>query len=85
MNVLGAKRMELASELNPQADGLALLVNQTNPNAEADVADLRAAADALGKRIVALKASTDTEIEVGFGPAIENNRLETPLQMEPTA
>jgi len=32
MNVLGAKRMELASELVPQADGIALLVNQNNPS-----------------------------------------------------
>jgi len=55
MNVLGAKRIELASELVPQADGIALLVNQNNPNAEVDAADLRAAADALGKRTVVLE------------------------------
>jgi putative ABC transport system substrate-binding protein len=72
MNVLGAKRMELASELEPRAEGLALLVNQTNPNAEVDAADLRAAADALGKRLVPLKASTDAEIEAGFRAAVEH-------------
>jgi putative ABC transport system substrate-binding protein len=71
MNVLGAKRMELVSELEPQSDGLAFLVNQTNPNAEVDAADLRAAADVLGKRIVALQASSDAEIEAGFGAAVE--------------
>ena len=66
MNVLGAKRMELATELVPQSDGLALLVNQNNPNAEVDAADLRAAADALGKRTVVLKANSDSEIEAAF-------------------
>jgi putative tryptophan/tyrosine transport system substrate-binding protein len=72
MNVLGAKRMELASELVPQADGLALLVNQNNPSAEVDAADLRAAADALGKRMVVLKASSDAEIEAAFIAASEH-------------
>ena len=47
MNLLGAKRLELVSEVVPKAVDLALLVNPKNPNAEADTADLRAAADAL--------------------------------------
>jgi putative ABC transport system substrate-binding protein len=71
MNVLGAKRMELASELVPQADGIALLVNQNNPNAEVDAADLRAAAEALGKRTVVLKASSASEVETAFMAASE--------------
>ena len=75
MNVLGAKRMELASELVPQADGIALLVNQNNPNAEVDAADLRAAADALGKRTVVLKANSDSEIEAAFIAASDRRRL----------
>ena len=66
MNVLGAKRMELASELVPQTDGLALLINHNNPNAEPDAAELRTAADALGRRMVVLKASSDPEIEAAF-------------------
>jgi putative ABC transport system substrate-binding protein len=72
MNVLGAKRMELASELEPQADALALLVNHKNPNAEVDAADLTAAADALKKRLVILSASSEAEIELGFRAAVEN-------------
>ena len=72
MNVLGAKRMELASELVPQADAIALLVNQNNPNAEVDAADLRTAADALGKRLVVLKANSDAEIEAAFIAASEH-------------
>jgi putative tryptophan/tyrosine transport system substrate-binding protein len=57
MNVLGAKRMELASEIVPTAAELALLVNQNNPNAETDTADLRAASDALDRKLLVLTAS----------------------------
>jgi putative tryptophan/tyrosine transport system substrate-binding protein len=73
MNVLGAKRLELASEVVPKAERLALLVNDKNPNAEADTADLRAAADALGRRVLVLTASSDAEIEAAFPSAIEHN------------
>ena len=40
MNVLGAKRLELVAEAVPTALVLGLLVNPTNPNAEADTLDL---------------------------------------------
>jgi putative tryptophan/tyrosine transport system substrate-binding protein len=66
MNVLGPKRMELASEIVPKAAELALLVNQNNPNAAADTADLRAASDALGRGLLVLTASSDAEIEAAF-------------------
>ena len=51
MNVLGAKRLALVSEVVPTAVVLGFLVNPTNPNAEADTRDLQAAAQALGRRL----------------------------------
>jgi len=51
MNVLRAKRLELVSEIVPAAMVLGLLVNPTNPNAEADIRDLHAAAQALGQQL----------------------------------
>jgi putative tryptophan/tyrosine transport system substrate-binding protein len=71
MNVLGAKRMELASELVPTAAELALLVNQNNPNAETDTADLRAASDALDRKLLVLTASSDAEIEAAFAASAQ--------------
>jgi putative tryptophan/tyrosine transport system substrate-binding protein len=71
MNLLGAKRLELVSEVVPKAEDLALLVNPKNPNAEADTADLRAAADALGRRLHVLTASSDAEIEAAFAAAVQ--------------
>jgi ABC-type uncharacterized transport system substrate-binding protein len=73
MNVLGAKRLELASELVPKAEALALLVNRNNPNAEADTADLRAAADVLGRRVLVLTASSDVEVEAAFAAAVQHS------------
>ena len=73
MNVLGAKRLELAGEVVPKAEALALLVNRSNPNAEADTSDLRAAADVLGRRVSVLTASSDAEIEEAFHAAAQQS------------
>ena len=83
MNVLGAKRMELASELVPEGQELALLVNYSNPNAEPDAVDLRAAADALGKRLVVLKASSETEVEAAFVAAAQRNVAALFINIDP--
>ena len=71
MNVLGAKRLELASEVVPKAEALALLVNRNNPNAETDTSDLRSAADVLGRRVLVLTASSDVEIGQ-YSPPLSN-------------
>jgi putative ABC transport system substrate-binding protein len=71
MNVLGAKRLQLASEGIPNASVLGLLVNPKNPNAEPDTKDLQTAADALGRRLHVLNASSEHEIEAAFGAAAE--------------
>jgi putative ABC transport system substrate-binding protein len=52
---------------------LALLVNPNNPNAEPDTRDLQAAAQALGRRLIVLTASTDRDIEAAFTAAVERN------------
>ena len=50
----------------PKTEAIGLLVNRSNPNAEADTSDLRVAADVLGRRVIALTASSDAEIEEAF-------------------
>jgi putative ABC transport system substrate-binding protein len=71
MNVLGTKRLELVSEAVPTAVVLGLLVNPSNPNAEADTRDLQAAAEALGRRLQVLTAAIDRELETAFAAAVE--------------
>jgi putative ABC transport system substrate-binding protein len=71
MNVLGAKRLELMSEVVANSGLLGLLVNPNNPNMEADTRDLQAAARALGRQLQVLTASTDHELETAFALAVE--------------
>jgi RNase H-fold protein (predicted Holliday junction resolvase) len=54
------------SEAVPAAVVLGLPVNPTNPNAEADTRDLQVAAQALGRRLQVLTATTDRELETAF-------------------
>jgi putative ABC transport system substrate-binding protein len=63
---LTAKRLELLSELVPQARAIALLVNPENGNAERIIADVREAALAKGLQLHVLKASGESEIDIAF-------------------
>jgi putative ABC transport system substrate-binding protein len=60
------KRLELLSELVPQAGAFVLLVNPTNENAERVVRDVRDAARAKGVQLTILKAATENEIDTAF-------------------
>ena len=71
MNVLGTKRLELVSEAVPAAVVLGLLVNPTNPNAEADTRDLQVAAQALVRPLQVLTGATERELETAFAAAVE--------------
>jgi putative ABC transport system substrate-binding protein len=63
---VGPKRLELAHELIPAATIVALLVNPTNPQADAVSKNMRAAALSLGLQLHALHGSTDVELESAF-------------------
>jgi len=60
------KRLELLSDLVPQADAFVLLVNPTNENAERVVRDGQDAARAKGVQLTILKAATESEIDTAF-------------------
>jgi putative tryptophan/tyrosine transport system substrate-binding protein len=70
-NVLFAKRLQLLHELVPTAAVLALLVNPKNPNAEPDAREAQAAADALGRQLQVLTASTDQDLETAFDAIVQ--------------
>jgi putative tryptophan/tyrosine transport system substrate-binding protein len=63
---LTPKRLELLSELVPQAKVIALLVNPNNPNAERIVGDVREAAREKGLQLHVLKAGSESEIDIAF-------------------
>jgi putative ABC transport system substrate-binding protein len=60
------KRLELLSELVPQARVIALLVNPNSPNAERIIRDVLEAARVKGMQLHILKASTESEIDTAF-------------------
>ena len=65
------KRLELLSELVPQARVIALLVNPNNPNAERIMRDMQEAARAKGVQLPILKAGTESEIDAAFASLVQ--------------
>jgi putative ABC transport system substrate-binding protein len=63
---LNPKRLELLSELVPQARVIALLVNPNTPNTGRIMREVQEAARAKGLQLHVLKASTESEIETAF-------------------
>jgi putative tryptophan/tyrosine transport system substrate-binding protein len=70
-NLLPAKAFELLHEMVPNAALIGFLVNPTNPNAESDTKEVRAAADALGQKLLVVNAGGDNDIEIAFATAIQ--------------
>ena len=68
---LGGKRLELIRELVPAAPFIAVLTNPKNPNSEDHLADVRAAAQAMGQRIIVFPVGADEEIEPAFASMIQ--------------
>jgi putative ABC transport system substrate-binding protein len=62
-NALPAKVFEMLHDTVPGASSVGFLVNPANPNTESDLADVRVAADKLGRKLVVVHASTDEEIK----------------------
>jgi len=65
IDVLTPKRLEVASELIPNA-ALVLLVNPQNPNAPSEAGTAREAAQRRGRELRIMHASTSSEVEAAF-------------------
>jgi putative ABC transport system substrate-binding protein len=63
---MGPKRLQLVHELVPTAAVIGVLINPTNPKAEAVTRDLQAAAVTLGLQLNVLHASTEAELDLAF-------------------
>jgi len=65
------KRLELLTELVPQARVIALLVNPNDPRAEGLIRDMQEAARTKGVQLPILKASTEGEIDAAFTTLVQ--------------
>ena len=68
---LHRKRLELLSELVPEAKVIALLVNPNFPDAEHQTREVQEAATAKVVQLPILKAATESEIDAAFGSLVE--------------
>ena len=66
LHSLVGKRVELLSELVPQAKAIAILVNPDDPSANDDITEAQEAARAKGGQLHVVKASNDGEIGPAF-------------------
>jgi ABC-type uncharacterized transport system substrate-binding protein len=66
VSMMGPKQFELLQETVPKPAVIGLLVNSDNPNAESDTKDVQAAAEALGRKLVVVKAGNEREIDTAF-------------------
>ena len=68
---LTPKRLELLSELVPQARVIALLVNPNTPSVELTMRDVQEAARAKAVRLHILKVGTEGEIDAAFASLVQ--------------
>jgi putative tryptophan/tyrosine transport system substrate-binding protein len=68
---LNPKRIELLSELVPQARVIALLVNPNNSQTERIIRDVQEAAHTKGVQLTILKAGTESEIDTAFATLVQ--------------
>ena len=68
---LTPKRLELLTELVPQARVIALLVNPNDPREEGLIRDLQEAARVRGVQLAILKAAAESEIDAAFTTLVQ--------------
>ena len=71
--VLEGKRLGFLRELVPSAASIAVLLNPTNANFQAQLRGVQDAARVLGQQVSILSASTERDIDVAFATVTESN------------
>jgi putative ABC transport system substrate-binding protein len=72
---LNSKRVQLLSELVPQAKAFVLLVNPKNPNSNLVIRDMQEAIRTSGAKLTILSASTPDEIDAAFASLVQPDAL----------
>ena len=65
------KRLQLLHDLVPQTAATAFLVNPNNPNGNVEITAAQTAAASLGRQIVVLNASSESELDAAFANMVQ--------------
>jgi putative ABC transport system substrate-binding protein len=71
VNKLVEKRLELLTELMPNATALGILVDAGNPNALADIKAAQLAAQKIGRTLVAVTVGSKSELDAAFTALVQ--------------
>ena len=66
VSLLEVKKLDLLRELVPTAAVIGFLLNPNNPRVDVDTADMQAAARAVGKQLIILKAGRERDFDAVF-------------------
>jgi putative ABC transport system substrate-binding protein len=80
---LGGKRVNLIAELVPNAATIALLVNPNMAETDTHIQSARMGADALGRRLLVLRATTLADLEPNFTAIIKDSAGALVVQNDP--
>jgi ABC-type uncharacterized transport system substrate-binding protein len=80
---LVAKQFEFLHELIPKAEKIAFLVNPNNAATEIETNDVQAAADALGQKLIVVRASMEDGLAGAFATAVDERAGALILQGDP--
>ncbi|MEA2896241.1 MAG: hypothetical protein QOJ84_1856 [Bradyrhizobium sp.] len=71
-NILLAKQLEVLLEAVPAAALVGFLINPANPNAQPDTIELRAAAEAVGRKLLIVEARVEGDLDMAFSTLVRH-------------
>src|SRR5262249_9879157 len=80
---LVAKQFELLHDLIPKADAIAFLVNPKNAATEDETNEMRAAANALGQKLLVVGADSEDDLRAAFATVVRERAGALILQGDP--
>jgi putative tryptophan/tyrosine transport system substrate-binding protein len=80
---VASKRLELLIEVVPTVTVIGLLTNPNNPRTNVEIGQLQAAARAVGKQILVVKASGERDFDVAFETLVQERASAVLIPTEP--
>jgi putative ABC transport system substrate-binding protein len=72
VSMMAPKRLEILHEAVPNAAVFGFLVKPNNPNTESETSEMQAAAAAIGRKLLVVKASIESDLETAFAELMQH-------------